>query len=81
MSLPRFTFEKKLSLDGVAIIIGSITALLWIGSLRQQINDLQMQGQVHSQQLSDLNTAVSGVRLDVSVLQAVVVERTGKPIK
>ena len=77
----KFQFEKKLSLDGVAIIIGIIAALLWIGSLKQQIQTLQTASDAHSLQLTEVNQGVAQVKSDVAVLSAVVVERTGKPLK
>lgn len=76
-----FQFEKKLSLDGVAIIVGVVAALVWIGELKATINELQKQGAEHSQQLNDLGKSVDGVKSDVAVLSAVVSERTGKPSK
>lgn len=74
----KFSFERKLSIDGVAIIIGVVSALIFIGSLKQKINDLGDASMAHTKQLTDLGTSVQAVRSDVAVLQAVVNERTTK---
>lgn len=86
--MPKFTFERKLSLDGVAIILGVIAALLYIGRMQEKINNLETRGATQSAQLDDVKVSVTGVRTDVAavksdvaVLAAVLVERTGKPLK
>ena len=72
----QFTFERKLSIDGVAIIAGVVASLLYIGSLKERINNLTDASDQHTRQLVDLGTSVASVKGDVAVLSAVVNERT-----
>jgi hypothetical protein len=86
--MTKFTFDRKLSLDGVAIIIGVASALIYIGKLDSSVAELKKQAdtqviavsQVKDAQI-DLKADVAAVKSDVAVLSAVVVERTGKPLK
>lgn len=85
---PKFIFERKLSLDGVAIIIGVVTVLVWLGGFKRQVETLQSASDVHTVQLEGVKDSIVAVKADVAVvksdvavLSAVVVERTGKPLK
>ena len=86
--MTKFTFDKKLSLDGVAIIIGVASALIYIGKLDSSVAELKKQGDTHAEAIAqvkdtqiELKSDVAAVKSDVAVLSAVVVERTGKPLK
>lgn len=76
-----FSFERKLSLDGVAIITGVILVLIYFGALQEKINQLQLTSALQSVQLNEVGKSIDGVKSDVAVLSAVVGERTGKPLK
>lgn len=86
--MTKFTFDRKLSLDGVAIIIGVASALIYIGKLDTTVSEVKKQGEEHAAAITQVNdhvtevkTDVAAVKSDVAVLSAVVVERTGKPLK
>ncbi len=77
----KFQFERKLSLDGVAIIIGVIGAFIWIGQLKENIGELNKQSQSQADQLVNVGKDVNGVKSDVAVLRVIVEERTQKSVK
>jgi len=77
----KLTFEKKLSLDGVAIIVAAVAILMWLGGFKRQVETLQVTTDEHTKQLESVKENVTSVKNDVAVLSAVVMERTGKPVK
>ncbi len=86
--MSKFTFDRKLSLDGVAIIVLAATALIWLAKLDSTVTEVKKQGDIHTDAIAHVNESVAGVKTDVAavksdvaVLSAVVSERTGKPLK
>lgn len=84
----NFQFEKKLSLDGVTIAVCAATILIWLGGFKRQVESIQSASDAHTVQLeavrdsiTSVKSDVASVKGDVAVLSAVVVERTGKPLK
>jgi hypothetical protein len=78
--MKNLVLERKLTLDGVAIILAAVSCLIYIGHLQGTIDQLSEASRQHTFQLTTLQTDLNGVKSDVSVLSTIVVERTGKPI-
>jgi hypothetical protein len=76
----KFNFNPSLSFDGVAIIIGVASVLIWVGALKQQVSQLQNSSDAHSLKLETMESSVDRVQGGLDVLSAVVQERTGKPV-
>lgn len=86
--MSKFQFDPKLSFDGVALITAVAGMVFWFGGLKEQVAQVQKTSDSHSQKLEEMSQkqeslaqAVGLVRSDVSVLSAVVQERTGKPVE
>lgn len=73
-------FKKEISIDGVAVIVATIGLIVFLVTLN--INQ-KNQGEIiieHTRELQLINNTLASIADSLSVLTAVVNERTGHPI-
>jgi outer membrane murein-binding lipoprotein Lpp len=80
-SVQGVTFKKEISFDTVALIIAACSFLIYFGGFKHTVEEDHMKINSVSEQVSQLTADVAGVKSDLAVLSAVVVDRTGKPLK
>ncbi len=63
-------FDKKISIDGVAVIVVGVGALIWLLNMKSTVDVHTTELSNHQQQLQKMNDTMTAVQINLSVLSA-----------
>lgn len=63
-------FDKKISIDGVAVIVVGFTALVWILNMKSTVDNHTNELSNHQAQIQKMNDTMTAVQINLSVLSA-----------
>lgn len=72
-------FDKKISIDGVAVILAAVAAIFWFARLEGKVEDHTSQIAEHKLQLDKLSDNQSVLQQNLAVLTAIQKEKDKKP--
>lgn len=63
-------FDKKISIDGVAVIVVGVSALVWLLNMKSTVDVHTTELSNHQTQLQKMNDTMTAVQINLSVLSA-----------
>lgn len=64
-------FDKKISIDGVAVILASITLVVWLTSLNNSVASLSKQVEAHESAIGQMRQTEELLQQNLAVLTAI----------
>jgi uncharacterized protein YoxC len=74
------TFKREISIDGVAVIVAAVGCIVWLVTMHITQNSQGETLNEHTLELRQMSATEASLAVSVSVLTAVVNERTGHSI-
>jgi hypothetical protein len=63
-------FDKKISIDGIAVIVVGVSALVWLLNMKSTVDVHTTELLNHQTQIQKMNDTMTAVQINLSVLSA-----------
>lgn len=63
-------FDKKISIDGVAVLVVGVGALIWLLNMKSTVDVHSIELANHTLQIQKMNDTMTAVQINLSVLSA-----------
>lgn len=63
-------FDKKISIDGIAVIVVGVGALVWLLNMKSTVDNHSVELTNHTQQIQKMNDNMTAIQINLSVLSA-----------